>query len=78
MSDAYIIEVRGETAGIVARDGRSFRFYASNNRYNHLEGKAFASPRDAEKAAQDLALTRGKPRNHVYTVDFDPLLRLAS
>jgi hypothetical protein len=54
-SNAYIIEVAGQTAGIVARDGSGFRFHASAHRFNPLEGKMFASPRAAERAASALA-----------------------
>jgi hypothetical protein len=53
MSDAFIIEVADETAGIVVRQGgeRSYRFHASLPRYYPLDGKLFAAPRDAERAA---------------------------
>jgi len=51
MPQAYIIEVRSQTAGIVVRDGGSFYFFAATHRFNALEGQAFSSPRDAEKAA---------------------------
>lgn len=59
-ANAYVIEVRGEAAGIVARDGQGFRFYACSQRFNHLEGTTFASPRDAELAA--LLVGRRTPR----------------
>ena len=61
-SDAYIIEVRGHAAGIVARDEHAFRFHASDHRYNPIDGMAFASPRAAEKAAQDLLAAHAKRR----------------
>jgi hypothetical protein len=53
MSDAYVIEIADETAGIVVRQGseKSFRFHASLPRYFPLEGKLFSAPRDAERAA---------------------------
>lgn len=53
MSDAYVIEVANETAGIVVRQGdeKSYRFHASLPRYYPLDGKLFAAPRDAERAA---------------------------
>lgn len=53
MSDAYIIEVADETAGIVVRQNseKSYRFHASLPRYYPLDGKVFAAPRDAERAA---------------------------
>ncbi|MGH6644496.1 MAG: hypothetical protein ACRED3_17545 [Bradyrhizobium sp.] len=61
-SDAYIIEVRGTAAGIVARDGRTFRFHASDHRFNPIDGMAFASPRAAEKAAQGVLAAQAKRR----------------
>lgn len=53
MSDAYIIEVADEAAGIVVRleSERHFRFHASGSRYRELDGRVFAKPRDAERAA---------------------------
>lgn len=53
MSDAFIIEVADETAGIVVRQGseKSYRFHASLPRYFPLDGKLFSAPRDAERAA---------------------------
>jgi hypothetical protein len=53
MSDAYIIEIADETAGIVVRQQheRGYRFHAAVPRYFPLEGKIFAGPRDAERAA---------------------------
>jgi hypothetical protein len=60
-ANAYVIEVRGQTAGIVARDGRGFRFHASAHRFNGLDGQRFGTPREAEKAA--LALAQPGARN---------------
>jgi hypothetical protein len=53
MSDAFVIEVADETAGIVVRQGgeKTFRFHASLPRYFPLDGKIFSAPRDAERAA---------------------------
>lgn len=53
MSDAYVIEVADETAGIVVRleSEKSFRFHASSPRFFPLDGKIFSAPRDAERAA---------------------------
>lgn len=66
MADAYVIEVRGLTVGIVARDGNIYRFYASLRRFHPLEGERFATPRLAEKAASRLmSKQRGYLRDHV-------------
>jgi hypothetical protein len=53
MSDAFIIEVADEIAGIVVRQDseKSYRFHASLPRYYPLDGKIFSAPRDAERAA---------------------------
>jgi hypothetical protein len=43
MPDAYVIEVSGRTAGIVARDSQnnSFNFYSAVPRFNAIEGRVF-------------------------------------
>ncbi|WP_346295953.1 hypothetical protein LRC39_00055 [Rhodopseudomonas sp. P1] len=51
MSHAFIIEVNSRAAGIVVRDGRSFRFHAASDDFSGLEGQGFRSPGDAQKAA---------------------------
>lgn len=60
-SDAYAIEVHGQTVGIVARDERSFRFYAALSRYSALEGAVFSTPHEAERAARRVMPRRGGP-----------------
>jgi hypothetical protein len=62
MSDAYVIEVRGITAGIVVRqlhNEESFKFLSALHRFNCLEGQEFSSPFQAECAARKLL--RGPP-----------------
>jgi len=53
MSDAYIIEIADETAGIVVRQqtDKGYRFHAALPKYFPLDGRVFAGPRDAERAA---------------------------
>jgi len=51
MSDAYIIEVGSQAAGIVVRDPDGFRFFASSHRFNPMEGQLFRNAREAERAA---------------------------
>jgi len=64
MSDNYIIEIRpasgGVTvqAGIVVREGSSFRFFAATNAFNSLEGQCFKSPGAAEHAARRRVASR--------------------
>lgn len=57
MPDAYVIQVSGHTAGIVARDGRDhcFNFFAASQDFNLMEGRSFADPLTAERAARYLA-----------------------
>ena len=51
MSTAFIIEVQSQAAGIVVRDGRSYRFHAASHDFNVLDGRDFRSPGEAHKAA---------------------------
>jgi hypothetical protein len=57
MPDAYVIEVFGQTAGIVARDSQSnsFKFFSAAPRFNAMEGEYFPDPLAAESAARMLA-----------------------
>jgi hypothetical protein len=61
MSDATIIEIRGQAAGIVARTSRGFVFYAAQAPFFSLERQHFRSARHAERAARDLLDRRGRP-----------------
>ncbi len=56
MPDAYVIQISGRTAGIVARDGRdlSFNFFAASQSFTAMEGQSFADPLAAERAARHL------------------------
>ena len=54
MPNAYTIGIRNRTAGIVAGDGRGFRFFASERAFDLLEGRRFRSARHAERAARAL------------------------
>jgi hypothetical protein len=64
MSDAYVIEVADETAGIVVRQEseKAYRFHASLPRYYPLDGKIFSAPRDAERALARLGKPKRKAR----------------
>jgi hypothetical protein len=57
MPDAYVIEVFGRTAGIVARDSQSnsFNFFSAAPRFNAIEGQRFSDPLAAERGARVLA-----------------------
>ncbi len=54
MSDAYIVQVGGDTAGIIVRDHRAetFSFFAATHKFNALEGLQFIEPYAAERAAR--------------------------
>jgi hypothetical protein len=54
MFDAYVIEVHDEAAGIVARNGKNFVFYASSHKFNALEGRRFKRVADAQRAATEV------------------------
>ena len=60
-SQAYVIEILNRTAGIVASDGRSFRFFSSERAFDSLEGRNFPSARHAERAARALFDSRRAP-----------------
>ncbi|HYP57654.1 MAG TPA: hypothetical protein VEQ35_05150 [Beijerinckia sp.] len=64
MPDAYVIQVGGRTAGIVARDTRdhTFNFFASRHEFNALEGCRFTDPLAAERAALHLLRHGNLPR----------------
>jgi hypothetical protein len=54
MTNAFVIEVNDETAGIIVKAGRDYLFYASSPRFAALEGSSFPSPSKAELAARAL------------------------
>ncbi|WP_395666007.1 hypothetical protein [Methylocella sp.] len=64
MTNAYVIQISGRTAGIVARDGsdRAFNFFAASPHFHAMEGRSFADPAEAEKMARHLARHGGLPR----------------
>lgn len=62
MSNAFIIEVQSRAAGIVVRDGRSFRFHAASHDFNDLDGRDFRTPGEAHKAAMRHVATRATAR----------------
>jgi hypothetical protein len=61
MPNAYIIEIDDHAAGIVAKDGRGYRFFSSERIFDRLEGREFRSVRDAERAARALLRERRRP-----------------
>ena len=63
MSNAYVIETGDQAAGIVIREGDRFRFYSSSRRFRSLEGSSYRRPRDAERAAAQVAFTASRPQD---------------
>ena len=56
MTQAYVIQIAGRTAGIVARDhaDEAFHFFASQQLFRPLEGVAFPEAHFAERAAREM------------------------
>jgi len=61
MANAFVIETTRFTAGIIAAQGKGFRFYASHPAMVPLEGAIFGSPSAAQRAAEKLAGDREPP-----------------
>jgi hypothetical protein len=54
-SQAYIIEIGSEAVGIVVREAgeANFHFHSALSAFRALDGKKFATPQAAHKAALD-------------------------
>ena len=48
---AFIIETGNVAAGIIVREGRSYRFFSAHADFRALEGHIYGTPRAAQKAA---------------------------
>jgi hypothetical protein len=66
MTQSYVIEVGDDQAGLVIReDGeRDYQFHAAHRRYQALEGRLFANPLLAERAAIAHAAGRRPANRH--------------
>ena len=51
MSEAFVVEVRGQQVGLVIRERGGFRFFAAAPGYYGLDGKLFPSYGHARLAA---------------------------
>ena len=58
MNNAFVIEAAGEAAGLVVRERRGFRFFASAPQFAALEQQLFRRSEDATRAARALAANR--------------------
>lgn len=54
MSEPFVVEIWGEPAGIVLRDGNAFRFHAFARPFFALDGSQFTTPGAARLAAARL------------------------
>lgn len=54
MSDPYIVEIWGEPAGIVVKEGDAYRFHAVATAFFALEGTEYDTPGKARLAAAQL------------------------
>jgi hypothetical protein len=54
MSQAYVIECGDLAAGIVTRERRGFLFHAAADAFRRLNGQTFRTPREAQRAAEEL------------------------
>jgi len=61
-SQAYIIEIGSDAVGIVVREaGESvFHFHSALSAFRSLDGKKFATPQAAHRAALDHRTRRGQ------------------
>jgi hypothetical protein len=51
--ERFVLELNGDAAGVLVRDGSSFVFFAATQADAGLEGRKFASVRDAEAVLRD-------------------------
>lgn len=58
MSEPFIVEIWGEPAGIVLREGNAFRFHATAHLFYELEDIHFNTPGHARLAAARLHQSR--------------------
>jgi hypothetical protein len=69
MTDAFIIETQGRTAGIAVRDVNDYQFYASDHLFSTLESRRFRTLRvlhaavDEQIKAQESRRQRRDTRN---------------
>ncbi len=54
MSEPFVVEVWGEPAGIVLKEGNAFRFHAVARPFFELDGAQFMTPGHARLAAARL------------------------
>lgn len=68
MSKRYVIEVGDEQVGLIVREEgeHEYQFHAARSDYQALEGRRFADPHLAERAAIAHAASRRARRRAAY------------
>jgi hypothetical protein len=71
MSKSYVIEVGDDQAGVIIREEgeREYRFHAAWERYSALEGRRFANPLLAERAAIAHAVSRRRRQSAALSLE---------
>lgn len=59
MPEPFIVEIWGQPAGVVLKEGNAFRFHAFVRPFFELDGAQFSSPGQAKLAAARLQPPRG-------------------
>ena len=58
----YVIELAGEAAGLVVKEGNRFRFYSAGRDFSGLDRTLYRSPAEAEEACRRIAYPGRAPR----------------
>lgn len=66
MSEPFIVEIWGEPAGFVLREGNAFRFHAIARPFFALDGSQFTTPGHARLAAAQLRRKGGHATTHSH------------
>ena len=53
--NGYVIELDGEAAGLVVKEGNRFRFYSAGRDFSGLDRTLYRSPAEAEEACRRVA-----------------------
>ena len=59
MPEPFVVEIWGQTAGVVVKEGNAFRFHAYARPFFELDGAQFNTPGQARLAAAKLLPPRG-------------------
>ena len=62
MPEPFVVEIWGQPAGIVLKEGNAFRFHAYARPFFEMDGAQFSSPGQAKLAAARLKPPRESPR----------------